>query len=174
MVSENKGTYSFGTWLAIIISIIFIMYPVTSFVFQGIRTGYLIILLLLSVVGISYYWQEIKRIELSRIEKWFLVSYLMMFVTTLASVVIFGEGADGGKRVEVYSAFIISIPVYYLYRLYRPSHTVIWGAIVVACFVVAIRAWLELNGLVEELAWKSFPSERANGTLHPIRFGDLS
>ncbi|HHJ36509.1 MAG TPA: O-antigen ligase domain-containing protein, partial [Gammaproteobacteria bacterium] len=38
---------------------------------------------------------------------------------------------------------------------------------------VVIRAWLEVHGYVDDLAWSSFGPGRANGTMHPIRFGDL-
>ena len=97
-----------------------------------------------------------------------------MFVVTLTSFVLLGGDHGGQGRVEVYLSFVFSIPIYFLFKLYSPSNRIIWGALVIACYVVAIRALLEVNGYVDELTSNNIGFGRANGTMHPIRFGNLS
>jgi len=160
--------------LLIIISVCIVLYPLTSFIVEGGRSVYIVILILLSIVAFTVRWSEVKKIELSRIEKWFLTSYFLMFIIALASIVFMGEGVDGNKRLAAYSGFLFSIPIYYLFRLYMPPSRIIWAAIVIACYIVATRAWLEVNGIVEDIEWSSFPVSRANGAMHPIRFGNLT
>ncbi len=174
MLNNIKEGDQLGKWLMVLTGMVIVIYPTTRFVVEDIRSLYLVLLFLLSVVAFSFRWSQCKAISLSRSEKILLSCFFLMFIVTLMSFVILGGDHDGQRRVGVYLGFLLGLPVYYLFRLYMPSSRLIWAAIVIACYIVAVRSWLEMNGYVNDIAWVKLAHDRANGTMHPIRFGDLS
>ncbi len=164
----------FAIWATLIVSVTLIAYPTTRFVLDGTRSLYLLVLLFLSFIVLGVRWSRFKELKVEYLDKVLLSFYFLMFVVIFLSAVILGGDGSEMKRVAVHTGFLFSIPIYFLFRLYMPSSRIIWLALVVACYVVAIRAWLEVNGYVEDIAWPSFGMGRANGTMHPIRFGDLT
>jgi len=174
MISEIKSNGKLQTWLMILTGIILVAYPVTRFVVDEFRSSYLVILFLLSITACISCWPQCRKIVLTDLEKLLLFSFFLMFVVTLFSFLAL-NGEDGGQpRVGIYLGFALAIPIYFLFKSFSPPAQIIWMALVIACYVVAARALLEVNGLVEELSSKRTGIGRANGTMHPIRFGDLS
>lgn len=173
-MADDVHKDGFAAWIGFFISITLIAYPATRFVVDGTRSLYLLVLLLLSFIVLSFRWSQFRALKIERSDKVLLFFYFLMFVVIFLSAIIFGGDGREFKKVAVYTGFLFSIPIYLLFRLYLPSSRVIWLAFVIACYVVAIRAWLEVNGYVEDIAWSSFGVDRANGTMHPIRFGDLT
>ena len=174
MISNIKINDRLGKWLMIFTGVILVAYPTTRFVVNELRSSYLVILFLLSLIACGFYWPQCKAIVLTRLEKLLLFSFFLMFVVTILSFLLLGGDHGGQTRVGIYLGFLLGIPVYFLFKLYGPSSRLIWGALTIACYIVAARALLEVNGLVEELTSKNTGLFRANGTMHPIRFGDLS
>ncbi len=174
MISETKCTGKIGTWLMVLTGIILVAYPTTRFVVNEFRSSYLVVLFLLSLIACVCCWPQCKTIVLTRLEKLLLFSFFLMFVVTLMSYALLGGDHGGQTRVGIYLGFVLAIPIYFLFKLCSPPSRIIWWALVIACYVVAARSLLEVNGLVDELSKKNISLYRANGTMHPIRFGDLS
>lgn len=174
MLDNLNSNGQLGKWLMVFTATILVAYPITRFVYLTLHSIYLTPLVSLSIVAIAYRWSDLVDIKLERMDKLLLLSFFLIFAVTLLSFYVYGEGHGAAKRVRTYSGFIYAIPVYFLFRMYMPSSRVIWGALIVASYVVAARAWLEMNGYVDELIYKYASYNRANGTMHPIRFGDLT
>ena len=152
---------------------VLISYPLTMFIYKGLRSQYFAALFVMSVIGFLSGAIKVRDFQLSNAEK--LVFFSLASITLLAwiSYVYFGFQLDAKSRVTKYTWFILSLPLFYLFRYAKPKMEIVWFGVVCGCFVAFGRASLELAGWVNELAWENMKG-RANGVMHPIRFGDLS
>jgi len=145
------------------------------FIYKEIRSEYFGVLFLLSILYFlmnkSVFFRNIKQDP-----AWIaLVALSGMSLAAYISYILSGMPEQGEVRIIKYSWFILSVPVYFLFREIKPEMKVVWIGIIIGSFVAGGRALLEEFKLVEELAW-DIPEMygRANGVMHPIRFGDLS
>ncbi|HHJ35469.1 MAG TPA: hypothetical protein ENJ87_06865, partial [Gammaproteobacteria bacterium] len=127
---------SLDKWLILLTASVLVAYPVARFVVVEVRSAYLVLLFLFSLVVLGFRFSQVKKIELSHIEKLLLSSFFLMFAVTLLSAIVLGGDGLEQKRVGAYLGFLLAIPVYLLFRLYMPSDRVIWSSIVVSCYVV--------------------------------------
>ena len=168
----NTGMWIDKVLLAGVYAVL-LAYPATMLVYDGIRSEYFGFLVLLSLAGLMTRRIKPSEIRLGRAERLVLWSLFSITVIAWVSYACFGFPEAARPRVAKYSWFALSIPVYYLFRYTRPRMEFVWAALVAGAGVALSRALLEEFGLVEDLAWSNMGG-RANGVMHPIRFGDLS
>lgn len=152
---------------------VMLSYPATMFIYKGIRSEYLAVLFLMAVYGFLTRKIQIRDYPLTKIEFITLALFASISIIAWVSYAYFGFLEEAVPRVEKYSWFILALPVYYLFRYVNPRMDVIFFGIVLGCFIAFGRAVLESFGMVKELAWEA-STDRANGVMHPIRFGDLT
>ncbi len=171
LISENEQRIK--NVLLIFIYAIMGLYPMTLFLTKAIRTEYLGVLFLLFLVALVLRLIKPYRDGLSKEEKYFLGAYALVFIIALLSYLSLSQAELANKRMAVYSFFVVASAIYLLFKYTRPRIELIWLAIVVGCFIALGRALLEEFKMVEELAWTEHV-DRANGVMHPIRFGGLT
>jgi O-antigen ligase len=152
---------------------VLLAYPVTMFVYDGIRSEYFGILVLLSLLGLVARRIKTTEIRPGRVERLVLWSLFSITVIAWVSYACFDFPEAARPRVAKYSWFALSIPVYYLFRYTRPRMEFVWAALVAGALVAFSRAVLEELDWVKELL-PGMWGNRANGAMHPIRFGDLA
>ena len=156
---------------------VMIFYPMTMFVVKGLRTDYLGILFLLFLVALSLRRIRPMSYVFSKQEAFFLISYTAIFIIALISYLALSDAPDAGKRLSTYSFFLVAPSLYFLFKYTQPRIEIIWAAIVMGCYIAFGRALLEVLDVVKDISWPGHNVgfvDRANGTMHPIRFGDLT
>ena len=153
--------------------VVMFFYPLTMFIYKGIRTEYLGILFLLFLAALLLKSFRATLMQFDFSEKKLLTAYVLFFFIAFVSYVFMGVAEVANKRLAIYSFFLIAPCIYILFRFIELRVDLIWGAVALGCCVAFGRAVLEELGLVRELAWVS-QLHRANGVMHPIRFGDLT
>ncbi len=171
LISENEQRIK--NVLLFFIYVIMGLYPMTIFLSKAIRTEYLGVLFLLFLVAVVLRLIKPYSDGLNREEKYFLGSYALIFVIALLSYVSLSQAELANKRMSVYSFFVIASAIYLLFKYTQPRIELVWLAIVVGCIIAFGRALLEEFKMVQELAWTGHV-DRANGVMHPIRFGGLT
>jgi len=149
-----------------------LFYPVTQFVINDFRSEYLAILVLASLAGKATKRLPYAGLRFGRYEKYLLVAFFAIILVAVFSYFGSGMPKAGAKRLVKYAYFLFGIPVYFLFRRVQPNMLLVWYAINLGCFIGFGRAVLEEFGLVEDVVWRGHVG-RANGVMHPIRFGDL-
>ena len=152
---------------------VMLLYPATMFIQKEIKTEYFAALVFMSFY--SFLSGRIRPSQYLLERKDYLVLFSFALITIIAwvSYAHFGFQEYAKHRVERYTWFLLAIPVYYLFLYTKPRMEVVWAGVVLGCFVAFGRAVLEELSLVDEIAWGNMKG-RANGSMHPIRFGDLS
>jgi len=151
---------------------VLLVYPATMFVYDGIRSEYFGVLFLLSLLGVLAGRYRLSFRSLERIDRWVLLAFASITIVAWLSWAGIGFDPEAKGRIAKYSWFLLAVPVFFLFRHLRPKMEIVWLGLVIGAWVAFGRAMLEELKLVEELGWKS--PDRANGVMHPIRFGDLS
>ncbi len=155
---------------------VLLIYPMTMFVVEGLRSEFIAILILLSLVAFALNKFQLDIFTLDREETLVLLPFLLVFLVALASYAWFGFLDEAKTRMDRYSYFLLVFPIYSLFRYTRPKMEVIWIGVVVGCYIAFGRAVLEEMDLVEEIVRgvSRIDPNRANGVMNPIRFGCLS
>ena len=152
---------------------VMLLYPTFMFIQREVRSQYLAVLLLMAIYGFFTGRIRPSQYALDRNDYMVLLSFALITIVAWASYAHFGFQEYAKHRVERYTWFLLAIPIYYLFLYTKPRMEIIWAGIVIGCFVAFGRAVLEEYSLVDEIVWASMKG-RANGSMHPIRFGDLS
>jgi len=152
---------------------VLLLYPVTMFVYKGIRSEYFGVLVLAALTGLVIRSIRPSLANVPVTHKWVLISFVLISFIAWLSFAYFGFQEIARPRLVKFTWFILAVPLYYLFRHIRPRVEMIWMGLVVGSLVAGGRALLEEFQLVEEISWEGLGG-RANGAMHPIRFGDLS
>ncbi len=152
---------------------VMLLYPATMFIQKEIKTEYFAALVFMSFYGFLSGRIRPSQYHLERKDYLVLFSFALITIIAWVSYAHFGFQEYAKQRVEKYTWFLLAIPVYYLFLYTKPRMEIVWAGVVVGCFVAFGRAVLEELSLVDEIAWANMQG-RANGSMHPIRFGDLS
>ena len=152
---------------------VMLLYPAFMFIQREVRSQYLAVLLLMAIYGFVTKKIRPTHYALHRSDYLVLFSFALITIIAWVSYAHFGFQDYAKQRVEKYTWFLLSIPVYYLFLYTKPRLEIIWLGVVIGCFVAFGRALLEEFSLVDPIAWKEV-KDRAHGSMHPIRFGDLS
>ena len=159
--------------MLLVVYAVMLLYPITMFIQKEIKTEYFAVLLFLSLYGFLSGRIKPSQYSLDRSDYLVLLSFALITIIAWVSYAHFGFQDYAKHRVEKYTWFLLAIPVYYLFLYVKPRMEFIWAGVVIGCFVAFGRALLEEFALVDEIAWAGLQG-RANGSMHPIRFGDLS
>ena len=159
--------------MLLVVYAVMLLYPITMFIQKEIKTEYFAVLLFLSLYGFLSGRIKPSQYSLDRSDYLVLLSFALITIIAWVSYAHFGFQDYAKHRVEKYTWFLLAIPVYYLFLYTKPRMEVVWAGVVLGCFVAFSRAMLEEFSLVDEITWAGLQG-RANGSMHPIRFGDLS
>lgn len=159
--------------MLLVVYAVMLLYPVTMFIQKEIKTEYFAVLVFLSFYGFLSGRIRPSQYQLDRKDYLVLFSFALITIIAWVSYAHFGFQEYAKHRVEKYTWFLLAIPVYYLFLYTRPRMEVVWAGLVFGSFVAFGRAVLEELSMVDEIAWANMQG-RANGSMHPIRFGDLS
>ena len=171
MTRQKQKAIEMG--LSFAVYAVLLLYPVTMFVYKGIRSEYFGILVLAALIGLLMRSIRPSLINVPVTHKWVLISFMMISFIAWLSFVYYGFQEIARPRLVKYTWFVLAVSIYYLFRHVRPRVELIWVGLVLGALVAGGRALLEEFQLVEEIGWENM-SGRANGAMHPIRFGDLS
>ena len=149
------------------------LYPATIFIQKEVKTEYFAALVFMSFYGFLSGRIRPSQYQLDRKDYLVLFSFALITIIAWFSYAHFGFQEYAKHRVEKYTWFLLAIPVYYLFLYTRPRMEIVWAGLVFGSFVAFGRAVLEELSMVDEIAWANMQG-RANGSMHPIRFGDLS
>jgi len=170
-LTHSRNT--FDRLLALGAYTVLLVYPATMFVYDGIRSEYFGVLFLLSLLGLLARRFRLSFRSLERIDRWVLLAFASITIVAWLSWAGIGFDPEAKGRIAKYSWFLLAVPMFSLFRHLRLRMEVVWLGLVIGAWVAFGRAMLEEFKLVEELAWERMRG-RANGVMHPIRFGDLS
>ena len=159
--------------MLLVVYAVMLLYPITMFIQKEIKTEYFAVLVFLSFYGFLSGRIKPSQYSLNRGDYLVLLSFALITIIAWVSYAHFGFQDYAKHRVEKYTWFLLAIPVYYLFLYTKPRMEVVLAGVVLGCFVAFGRAILEEFSLVDEIAWENMKG-RANGSMHPIRFGDLS
>jgi O-antigen ligase len=155
------------------IYLVMIFYPATMFVVKNVRSEFFGVLVLLALISFLINKNKINFSSIFSNNYVPLFSFLLIFIIALISYMYFGFLEESKDRLSKYVLFIFAPFIFFLFRYSKPRVEVIVIGIMLGCYVAFGRALLEEFNLVDELAWKGHIG-RANGSMHPIRFGNLS
>ncbi len=155
-----------------IVHAVLLIYPATMFVYDGIRSEYFGIFVILSIVLLAR-----KKVKLSVLwaDRFAFYSILLLFCIGLLawlSYAYFGFPETAKHRVAKYSWFLLVPLVFLGLSRIRIEKKIVFLGVSIGCIAAFLRAILEELKLVDELAWEHIRG-RANGVMHPVRFGDL-
>ncbi len=155
-----------------IVHAVLLIYPATMFVYDGIRSEYFGIFVILSVVLLATKKVGLNVLWTDRLAFFSMLLLFSMGLFAWFSYAYFGFPETAKDRVAKYSWFLL-IPLVFLgLSRVRVEKKIVFLGVSVGCIVAFLRAILEELELVDELAWGHIRG-RANGIMHPVRFGDL-
>ncbi len=143
------------------------------FIYDGLRSEYFGILVILSLILAFSGRLTLDVLRADSLIKYSLILLFGIGLLAWISFAYFGFPEYAKNRVEEYSWFLFIPLVYLMMARLMPDKRVLLLGIVLGCIVAFVRALLEEWKLVDELAWDHVQG-RANGVMHPIRFGDLA
>jgi O-antigen ligase len=175
-VIGQKEDYREQAWIKtvsrLILHTVLLAYPATMFVYDGLRSDYFGLLVILSIVLALAGYLDFSSLWRSPLVFYSLLLLASMGILAWVSYAYFGFPEYAKNRVANYSWFLFLPIVYLMVRQLKPDKRVVITGIILGCIIALIRALLEEWQLVDELAWGHIKG-RANGVMHPIRFGDL-
>lgn len=99
--------------------------------------------------------------DLTRAEKWLLVSFALFSIVSIASFFYWPQTREARMHLEDYATFMMLLPLYLLLRQFRLN----FAPLLVVFSVVAIE--LGILSLVSDVA-------RPSGSVNPMRYGNIS